>query len=411
MTANGDRRRKTIAVMFGGRSVEHEISVISGLQLMKAMDVVKYNPIPVYVAPSGKWYSGEALLDRSFYKRMPASLSSCDEVTLLPDPTVGGLTIVSSRSQSPYNLVLERSENVIPVDVFLPAFHGTYGEDGCIQGLLEMADVPYTGCNVLSSALGMSKYHAKKIAEAHGIPVLPTAVVKREAIETDLGHHLSYLREQILAHEGLDSFPLFVKPCNLGSSIGVAKVRDREQLDAALVLALKYDVAAMVEPCLDNKLEINVSVLDFGEPAASVVEIPVSSSGEELTYEDKYMRGGGKKGGNTLAGMASLTRVIDPPDLNEELKERARDYAVRAFKAMGCSGVSRIDFMLDLGTGTLYFNEINTIPGSFSFYLWMNSEPPVFYTELITTLIERAEERHARKFALAREMGFQALFK
>lgn len=411
MIENGDRRRKTIAVMFGGRSVEHEISIISGLQLIRAIDVVKYRPIPVYIAPSGKWYQGEALLEKSFYRNMPSSLATVDEVTLLPEPGVNGLTVLRGKARPSLSAVRNAAESVTAVDVFLPAFHGTYGEDGCIQGLLELADVAYTGCNVLASALGMSKYHAKKIVEAHGIPVLPSVVIKREAIETDLGHHLSYLRGEILAHPGLSDFPLFVKPLNLGSSIGVSKVRSFAELDAALVLACKYDVAAMVEPCLDNKIEINVSVLDDGEPLPSVVEIPVSSSGDELTYEDKYLRGGGKKGANTLSGMASLTRVIDPPDLDAELKERARQYAALAFKALGGGGVSRIDFMLDLDSQVIYFNEINTIPGSFSFYLWMNSKPPVFYTDLITRIIETAEEKYARKQSLPREIGFKALFK
>lgn len=411
MIANGDGKRKTVAVLFGGRSVEHEISIITGLQLIKAMDTVKYKPQPVYIAPTGKWYSGDALLDKSFYRKMPASLSTVSEVTVLPEPGIKGLTVIRGLN-NPQNSILNRStESVIPIDIFLPAFHGTYGEDGCIQGLLELADVPYTGCNVLSSAMGMSKYHSKKLVESHGIPVLPGVVVKRESIEADYGNHLPFLRQQVFLHPGLEEFPLFIKPLNLGSSIGVAKVRNIEEFDAALVLALKYDVAAIVEPCLDDKMELNVSVIDDGDPKASVVEIPVSSSGDELTYEDKYLRGGSKKGDNSVGGMASLTRVIDPEDLPQELKDKARDYAVKAFKVLNCSGVSRIDFMLDKRTNTLYFNEINTIPGSFSFYLWMNCKPPLFYTEVITTILERAENIYARKNALAREIGFKALFK
>ncbi|MCC7528047.1 MAG: D-alanine--D-alanine ligase [Candidatus Melainabacteria bacterium] len=413
MNTNGDKKRKAVAVLFGGRSVEHEISIITGLQLIKAIDTVKYRPIPVYVSPQGKWYSGDALYDKNFYRRMPASLGNVDEVTILPEPNIKGLTIRRARTtaQAPYSMLSRASESVIHVDIFLPAFHGTYGEDGCIQGLLELADVPYTGCNVLASALGMSKYHAKKLVESHGIPVLPGVVVKRESIEADYGNHLDFLREQVLQHPGLEEFPLFIKPLNLGSSIGVAKVRNVEEFNSAVVLALKYDVGAIVEPCLDDKMELNVSVIDDGDPKASVVEIPVSSSGDELTYEDKYLRGGSKKGDNTLAGMASLTRVIDPPDLPEELRTRAREYAVKAFKVLNCSGVSRIDFMLDKRTDVLYFNEINTIPGSFSFYLWMNCKPPLFYTEVITTILERAEDTYARKTALAREIGFKALFK
>jgi D-alanine-D-alanine ligase len=174
----------------------------------------------------------------------------------------------------------------------------------------------------------------------------------------------------------------------------------------------KYDTSAIIEPCLDQKLELNVSVLDDTEPKASVIEIPVSSSGDELTYEDKYMRGGGsKKSAPASQGMAGLTRVIDPKDMAPELKERAQEYAVRAFKALGCAGVSRIDFMLDLNTNTLYFNEINTLPGSLAFYLWMNSHPPVLYTDMLTRIIERAEARYHRKSSLSREIGFKALFK
>lgn len=404
-------KKKTVAVLFGGRSVEHEISVITGLQLIKAMDVVSYRPLPVYVAPDGRWFSGEALLERNFYKQLPGSLCLVDEVTLLPVPGVGGLTVLCGRGPDGRS-AQKPGREVIPVDVFFVAFHGTYGEDGCVQGLLEMAAVAYTGCGVLSSALGMSKYHCKKLVESHGVPVLPAAVINKEQIQADLGANLAEVRKGILALSALDKFPLFVKPCNLGSSIGVAKVRDSAELDAALIQALKYDTAAMVEPCLDNKLEINVSVLDDVEPHASVVEIPVSSSGDELTYEDKYMRGGAsKKTGNVSQGMAGLTRIIDPGDLDPRIKAEARELAVRSFKALGCAGVARIDFMLDLSEGKLYFNEINTLPGSLAFYLWMNSKPPVFYTDMLTRIIERGESRQQARQGLLSEIGFKALFK
>jgi len=409
---NGDLKRKTIAVLFGGRSVEHEISIISGLQLIKAMDVVKYSPLPVYIAPSGKWYAGDALLDRQFYKRMPASLKDADEVTLLAQPGTGGLTILRPRLSQNYTTVSAPGENIIPVDVFFVAFHGTFGEDGCIQGLLEMAEVPYTGCGVLSSAVGMSKHHCKKLLESNGVPVLPGILIEREEIEINLGHNLANVRNKILSAKGLEHFPLFVKPCNLGSSIAVAKAKDEAGLDAALLQVFKYDYSAIIEPCLDNKMEINVSVLDDTVPKASVIEIPVSSSGDELTYEDKYMRGGGsKKSAPVSQGMAGLTRVIDPKDMDAALKERAQEYAVRSFKALGCAGVARIDFMLDLSTNILYFNEINTLPGSLAFYLWMNSHPPVLYTDMLTLMIERSETRAHRKSALSREIGFKALFK
>jgi len=419
-------KRTRVAVMFGGRSVEHEISIISALQLIRAIDVVSYEPVPVYIAPSGRWYCGEALLDQTFYKRMPDSLLSVDEVILMPIPNLGGLKILraatksdavpsasaaSSWSNASSASDLSDSPDLIPIDLYFPAFHGTYGEDGCIQGLMEMAEVTYTGSRVLASALSMSKQHCKDIVSKYGVPVLPSQVVYKEDSQKDLGKGLVTMSKRIREAEGFQKFPLFVKPCNLGSSIGVARVTNPQELDAALVQAFKFDTAAMVEPCLDKKLEINVSILDAGEAIASVPEIPVSSSGKELTYEDKYMRGGGSKKGGGLEsqGMAALTRIIDPPDLAAEMKERARNYAKKAFQALGCSGVARIDFMLDLDTDTLYFNEINPLPGSLSFYLWMGSHPPIFYTDMLSRIIEHAKSQQAERASLSRDIGFKAM--
>jgi D-alanine-D-alanine ligase len=414
---SGKTGRKRIAVMFGGRSVEHEISVITALQLIDAMDVVKYEPVHVYIAPSGKWYCGAALANRDFYKNMPGSLSDVQEVTLLPKPGVKGLTVLKQKkAQTGWSLFKQapEEEEIIPVDVFFPAFHGSFGEDGCIQGLLELAEVTYTGSDVVSSAVSMSKYHCKKFLESHGIPVLPSALVYKESIEAGLGSNLAQVRQSILGTPGMDKFPLFVKPANLGSSIGISKAADEAGLDAALLNAFKYDYQALVEPCLENKMEINVAVLDDVAPVSSVVEIPVAS-GEELSYEDKYMRGGGKGkkggGGPQTLGMAGLTRVINPENLDAETKELARSYARDAFIKLGCAGVARIDFMLDLSSNKLYFNEINPLPGSLSYYLWVKSEPVVLYTDMLTKIIERAEIRQSRKQMLNREMGFKAMFK
>lgn len=407
--------KKNIAVLFGGRSVEHEISIITALQLIESMDTVSYNPVPVYVTTSGKWYTGKELLKREFYKGLPGCLSELTEVALLPVPNLGGLTILP-RDEKPklFNLgALGDSDKskVVPVDVYLPAFHGSYGEDGCIQGLFELAEVPYVGCNVVSASMGMNKYHCKMFLKSHDIPVLPSVVIHKDEIDPDKGGGLESARQKILATEGLSEFPLFVKPASLGSSIGLGKAKDGPSLDAALLEAFKFDSSLMVEPCLEEKLEINVSVFEGDDVRASVVEIPVSEEGEELTYEDKYVRGGGKKTGSVSEGMASLSRVIDPSDMAPETKELAQEYALRVFKALGCSGVARIDLMLDLKTNQLYFNEINTLPGSMSFYLWAKSNPMVLYTELITKIIERAELRHHTKLGLNREIGFKALFK
>ncbi len=390
-------KKKNLAVLFGGRSVEHEISVITALQLINVIDVTQYNIIPVYIAQTGRWYVGDNLLDKNFYRRLPNSVKSAQEVALLPVAGSKGLTYLNSRMET------------LPIDIYFLAFHGTFGEDGCIQGMLEMADATYTGCGVLPAALGMNKYQCKIMLNAAGIPVLPAAQIDRR----DAQKSLASVREQIFATPGLEQLPLFVKPCNLGSSIGIGVAKDEQTLNACLVNTFRYDSHAIVEPCIKEIVEINISVLeDDDEITASVIEMPVSLSGV-LTFEEKYLRddGGKKTGGSESQGMASLSRIIDPPDLNPELKQAALGYAKKAFKVLGCSGVSRIDFIIDASCDRLYFNEINTLPGSLSFYLWMKSSPPLVYTELLNRIIRQAEKRQVTKLALKRQEGMRALFK
>lgn len=391
-------KRTKVAVMFGGRSVEHEISVITALQLMQAIDPAVYEAIPVYIAPNGSWYTGSELLTRSFYAKVPGNLSSLTEVTLLPKPGVQGLTVLSKGSSSVSSL-----GNVIPVDLFLPAFHGQYGEDGCIQGLYELADVPYTGSNVVASAITMNKYLCKMYLKQHDVPVLPALLVSRSDARRDIKGTV----ESILKTEGFTKLPLFVKPCNLGSSIGVSRVKEPSELASALAKVFRYDTHALVEPCVSEIMEINCSVRDYNGIHASVVEIPVSQSGV-LSYEEKYLRGGGKKTGQS-EGMASLTRVIDPQDLDTQIRDRVIDLAKRSFGLLGCSGVARLDFIVDLASGNLYFNELNAFPGSCSFYLWVRSQPRILYTQLIHNMIETAISHHATAASLDRNIGLKAL--
>ena len=389
--------RLRVAVLFGGRSVEHEISVISALQLMLAVDPAKFDLIPVYITPNGSWYIGAALLERSFYAKALENLAQLEEVTLLPKPGVGGLTRLGARGLS----------SVIQVDLFLPAFHGQYGEDGCIQGLFEMAQVPYTGSDLPSSAITMNKYLCKMYLSAHGIPVLPASIVHRNEAQADIKQVVSGL----LSQDKFKHFPLFIKPCNLGSSIGVSRVNDATELAAALAKVFRYDTQALVEPCVSKIMEINVSVraqlgIESGIEA-SVVEIPVSESGT-LSYEEKYLRDGGKKSGRSQ-GMASLTRVIDPADLDSELRNQVIELAKRSFSLLGCSGVARLDFIVDLAKNKLYFNELNAFPGSCAFYLWARSKPRVLYTQLIEDMINAALGRFATNAALDRDIGLRAL--
>jgi len=383
-------KRTRVAVLFGGRSVEHEISVITALQLMQAVDPAAYDVTPVYIAPTGAWYTGSKLLNRSFYAKVPGNLSTLSEVTLLPKPGVRGLTRLSDHS-------------TIPIDVFLPAFHGQYGEDGCIQGLFELADMPYTGSNVVASAVTMNKYVCKVFLNEHDIPVLPAQLISRSEAQKDISKVVS----DILSTEGFTQLPLFVKPCNLGSSIGVSKVKEASELAPALAKVFRYDTHALVEPCVSDIMEINCSVRDYHGIHASVVEIPVSQSGV-LSYEEKYLQGGGKKTGQS-EGMASLTRVIDPQDLDPEIRDAVIELAKKSFTILGCSGVARLDFIVDLATGQLYFNELNAFPGSCSFYLWVRTQPRILYTTLIHNMIETALKHHATAASLDRNIGLKAL--
>jgi D-alanine-D-alanine ligase len=384
--------KKRVAVLFGGRSSEHEISIITALQLIEAMDTLVYDVIPVYICQLGKWWTGNALLDSKFYLHFAAQKNRIQEVTLLPDPSIGGLTHVA------------KSWDVIPVDVYMLAFHGQQGEDGCVQGLLEIAGAKYTGGGVLNSALSMDKYLCKLSLKEHGIPVLPSTVVSHSQVLADI----DTVVQGILYTEGLESFPLFVKPRHLGSSIGISRADDRASLIAALMHVFKYDSEAIVEVCIEDLMEINVSILDGNPPTVSVLEVPVASD-KALSYEDKYLREGGKKSDPSSQGMANLCREIDPKDLNPEIKKAIKELSLEAFRILKCSGLIRFDFIYNLRNDRLYFNEANLIPGSFSYYLWEKCSPPVLYPEIIHRLIESAEKREKQKLARTSSYGFKAL--
>ena len=393
--------KKNVAVFFGGRSCEHEISIITGLQLIEYLDTNKFNIIPVYIARDGRWYSGQELLNRAIYKDFENKKKVLNEVTLYPYLGQKGLTVTKKACFF--------GEKIIPVDIYFPAFHGEFGEDGCIQGLFELAGVPYVGSGVLPSAIAMSKNTAKTVVSQYGIPVLPSVTINKELVEKE---GIEATKKEIFANNTL-KYPVFIKPNNLGSSIGVSKATNDEELLIALTKVFKRDKEALIEPYMDNMFEINISVLDTTEGLrTSVVEIPVTD-GSFLSYEDKYLREGkGKKKGGTpkrSEGMASLTRSINPVDLDEKIKNTVSEYAKIAYKAIKASGVGRIDFMYDKNSGTIYLNEFNLIPGSLSFYLWEKSDPVLLYTEELTKIIDRAFEVYSIKQELDRDTGFKAL--
>lgn len=397
-------KREKILVAYGGKSVEHEISVITALQAMQSLDPLKYEIIPLYISPRGSWHTGKALLERRFYKNWQENLNKTQEVTCLPSSTFEGLYPIKNKTVD--------LSSPIHVDVALMAFHGQYGEDGCLQALFECAAIPYTGSPVTAAALAMNKHLCKDVVSRCGISTLAAYLITRERLRSEgLKFHteqaINSLKNSLASADA--PWPLFVKPNNLGSSIGVGRAHNLQELEGAIAHALRYDHEVLIEPCLDNLMEINVSVLDGDPVRASVVEIPVATS-KVLSYEDKYLRGGkGKMSSSPSQGMAGLTRKIDPKDLDPSIQKQAQDWAIEAFKALGCSGVVRIDFMFDLTKGQLYFNELNTIPGSLAFYLWEKSHPRLLYPELLSNIINRAKERMAQHLCSERQIEFKAL--
>ncbi len=362
-----------LGVFFGGKSVEHEVSVISALQACRSLNKEKYDIIPVYITKNTEFYIGENIGNIEAYRNIPALLKESSRV--LPVGNNGTLELL--------HFPMKKFGNNIAavIDCVLPIVHGTNVEDGALQGYLQTLGVPYGGCDVLSSALGMDKYAMKCVFADSGIPVLPASVVNIKEFTKDQNSVISLI-------ESKTQYPVIVKPVNLGSSVGIRKAKDRDELLEALDYAFTFAMKVLVENAITELKEINCSVLgDYEDAEASECEEPVAQD-EILSYQDKYVGGAKSSGGKS--GMASLKRKI-PADITKEQREEVRNMAVKAFKALGCAGVVRIDFMLDKSTGKIYLNEINTIPGSLAFYLW---EPVgVKYTAMLDKLVELALKR------------------
>jgi D-alanine-D-alanine ligase len=367
-------RKLRIGVVYGSRSVEHEVSVITAIQAMDAMDPRRYEVVPVYIAKDGRWYSGPELRRVEAYRDTPALLSRCQSVALRPEPGSSGLFV---EERGPLGL---RRSRTIDLDCFFPTVHGTLGEDGTLQGLFELADVPYVGSGVVGSAVGMDKIVMKATFAANGLPLVKYLWLTRIRWERDREAALDELEATL-------RYPLFVKPANLGSSVGITTARERASLATALDVAATYDRRLLVEEAVVDAREINCAVLGDDEAAqASVCEEPVRWT-ELLSYEDKYIQGDKASG----AGMASAKRRI-PAEISPEQAAEVQRLALTAFRSVDAAGVARVDFLLDQTRDQLYINEINTMPGSLSFYLWEPTGVP--FPALIDRLIQLARARH-----------------
>ncbi len=360
-----------IAFVFGGRSVEHEISIITGLQAFSAFKSDKYDAYPLYLTKNNEMYVGPELEVIENYRNIDDLLSRSARVVLVSDTTGNKLVGYPMKK---FGKSLE-----VPIDMAFLCVHGTNVEDGALQGYFKTLGVPIVGCDVESAAVGMDKFAQKAIVKAAKIPVLKARKYNvSEFSEPDA------LVKQI---EEKFSYPVIVKPLNLGSSIGIEVAKNSTELHEALDVAFSYSTDLIVERALTNFYEINCAVLGDGEACKpSEIEKPFSAD-EILSYKDKYMSGS-KNGGSK--GMASVTREI-PARVPEKMKKKIQKYATKAFSALGCNGVARIDFLVDEDDGEIYFNEINTIPGSLAFYLF---EPlSMSYSELLSEMVRLAEKR------------------
>lgn len=392
--------RPTVAVLFGGRSLEHDVSVVSGLQILHAIDPARFAPMPVYIDQMLRWWTGDDLWHSEHFKGGGPDRSRLIEVTLSPGFGTSQLVPIGAlaalRTATPSGV--PGQAGAIPVDCFVPVLHGTFGEDGCIQGALELGGCAYVGCGVGASAIGMSKRATKIMAVHAGVPVVPWLSCERAVL--DRGHKwLTDLPAQIDASFG---WPVIVKPCNLGSSAGVTVAANADELVSGVLRVFEYDVEALIEPFIKNRLEINVAVAGLEQPVPSVTEMPVTSQATPLTFAEKYRRQGRKSIGSSQ-GMAGALRVLDPDQLPKQMRADAQRYATTVFGVLGCEGISRIDFLIDVDKNELYFNEINTLPGSLAFYLWSAAPHYWTITDLLARLIDRAQRLRAMKRGLQRK--------
>lgn len=359
-----------VGVFLGGVSVEHEISVISAIQAIYAIDKERFNIIPIYITKNGFMVTGNNLLDIENYKNTEKLIASCDQITITRQGKDVFLFKIPSK---------RFSNNIVgKVDIAFPIVHGTNCEDGTIQGLFEILRLPYVGSDILASSLCMDKIMMKHVLKENDLPVLDCIAFYTKELKVNNEEIINHIESEI-------GYPIIVKPANLGSSIGIKKANNRQQLEKAISLAGEFSNRILVEKAIVRLKEINCAVLgDYETANASVCEEPINSD-EILSYSDKYMSK------NSSKGMSSSKRKL-PADIAPEVELIIKNMAIRAFNSLCCNGVARIDFLIDLDMkNKIYVNEVNTIPGSLSFYLWEATGKS--FTELLSELIDLGFKR------------------
>jgi D-alanine-D-alanine ligase len=372
--------------------MEHGVSVLTAHQVVQALDRARYDVTAIYITERGEWFASDRMDDVSRFRGLPLDASEFERAftghgrraAIVPDASVGGLLSLDSGG------LLRRSAQRTPLDVVVLALHGSNGEDGTVQGLLDLAGIPYTSAGVLGSALGMDKIAMKDVWRSDDLPVLPYLSIARHTWEAARERELDRIMSRL-------DFPIFVKPSTLGSSIGISRTVNREDLGFAIDDAAAYDRRLLIEQGLDRAIDVNCAVLGNDDPIVSACERPLMT-GAFLSYDDKYLRGKAGKS-SVSSGMEGMVREL-PAEIPESQSAQIQAYAVRAFKALDCSGLARVDCLIS-SEGRIYLNEINTIPGSLSSYLW--EAIGIDFRELLDRLIkfgmERARDRRRSRYS------------
>ncbi len=365
---------KTIAVIFGGRSTEHDVSVITALaSIIKPLELSRqYKVEAVYIAKDGAWYWDEKLKDVGLYSSgtIQDFLHKAHPVSVQFD---GGMTLVKASG-------IAGRKTSRKIDIVFPAMHGTYGEDGSLMGLLRMANVPFVGCDMDAAVLAMDKVLAKLIAEASGLPITKMQFTGKASYERNPKAFADACEKAL-------HYPLFVKPAHLGSSIGISRVTDRRELDNALEVAFHYDSKVLVEESVQNLIEVTLPIMGNEQPKPALLERPLTKAEDFFDFETKYMQGGKKgKGAKGAQGYSEL-----PAKLSEKQYENGIKLGLAVYTALGCSGTARVDMLIDSKTGQFYFNEVNPLPGDLYLHNWRAAG--LSSIEAVQTLVRLAEER------------------
>lgn len=372
---------KTVAVIFGGRSAEHDVSIITALtSVIKPLELTKkYRVVPVYIAKDGRWFSDERLKDVRLYQGddLQNFLKRTKSTGVLFD---GGMKLLVPTA-------VGRKE--VAVDVVFPAMHGTYGEDGALMGMLDMAGVAYVGCGVAASAIAMDKLLAKQVAHASGIPVTQFVSFRKHEISDDTKQAVKVATAKL-------TYPLFVKPAHLGSSIGISRVQNDTELSNALEVAVYYDDLVIVEEAVQNLIEVTLPIMGSPDsPQPALLEQPFTVAEDFFDFDTKYLHGGKKGGGKKSGAKGSQGYSKIPADLPKALYDQAVAIGLAVYSAFGCSGIARVDMLIDSKANTAYFNEMNPLPGSLYAHNW--AQAGISKVALVEKLLELAELRYTER--------------